>query len=421
MGIDINFTLLSADILGEAFTALNSAYSKERAIKRASSLGLPAPTDVVPLSAAKFATAIITELDAVGDAEMTGNVVKAAALLSACISKVEARASTGEGEVDLYGTPLPTPAVLLSATVGAHLARARFAFARIDNDPAMHSKVGSSLVAALTSMEESVGGAAVATTIAALVERVDALTAWGIFLVSTSEWGKAEAVLVEAHRVTNVQRVKHDQEDHRVLLKRGPALAALIAVVCQLAGRPPAFTATWLSPPLILGDPTENRSGEDVIDSLSVLAHVRTRALLDAATIVVERKCLAGLETVAEIALAMSEKTMEQLTVPGCDPVGIAKDLMLERLVVSARLGMIRAAQLRSSKTEREDEALIELTASLKLLREATALNAWDSNAWIALGDALGEWLTLQEGAIDSIDLNGDGVNSSVASERIAW
>ena len=106
---------------------------------------------------------------------------------------------------------------------------------------------------------------------------------------------------------------------------------------------------------------------------------------------------------------------------PGCDPVGIAKDLMLERLVVSARLGMIRAAQLRSSKTEREDEALIELTASLKLLREATALNAWDSNAWIALGDALGEWLTLQEGAVDSIDLNGDGVNSSVASERIAW
>ena len=98
MGIDIYFTLLSADILGEAFTALNSAYSKERAIKRASSLGLPAPTDVVPLSAAKFATAIVAELDAVGDAEMTGDVVKAAALVSVCISKVEARASMGEGE-----------------------------------------------------------------------------------------------------------------------------------------------------------------------------------------------------------------------------------------------------------------------------------------------------------------------------------
>jgi hypothetical protein len=175
---------------------------------------------------------------------------------------VEARSERGEGESDLYGTPLPPPKVLREITAKAHLERARFAFARVDADPAMSAKVGSSLVAALQAMESE--PAAVGDQVA----RVGALTAWAVHLISLAEWGSAEAALVEAHRLAHPPRKKHDQTDRSALIAWGPPIAALVAVVCQLSGRGAAHTATWLSPPFILGDPS-TRSHMDVHDSVA--------------------------------------------------------------------------------------------------------------------------------------------------------
>ena len=151
------------------------------------------------------------------------------------------------------------------------------------------------------------------------------------------------------------------------------------------------------------------------------LAHVRSGALLGAAELILQRKCLAGLETPVEIAIAMATKTLGVATDAESEPVGRAKELMLQRLRATGRLISLRGARLRNSQTEREDEAESELRNALAVLQEATALSEWDAGSWIALGDTLGELMRLPSiSPTTVVDHNGDGIASTYRDERTA-